>query len=138
MTAKVMVVDDDADLQMAVADILEDAGYQVTTAHHGAMALELLRKGEPPDVVLLDVMMPVMSGPELAEVMRADPELQGIPIIVFTAHADATRVAEESHAAASLKKPLRAQQLLDTVAQIAQGPGADGTAGAPIFLRADH
>jgi two-component system, chemotaxis family, chemotaxis protein CheY len=123
MGRTVLVVDDDADLREAVADLLEDAGYRVLTAEHGRAALNSLRGSDLPDVILLDVMMPVMNGLEFACKMRTEPRLANLPIIIFTAHTDHGRAAEAAGAAASLKKPVNAQLLLETVEAVARrGP----------------
>ncbi|HVE84993.1 MAG TPA: response regulator [Myxococcales bacterium] len=121
MSATVLVVDDDSDLREAVADVLADAGYRVLTAEHGRAALDVLRDGRAPDLILLDVMMPVMNGLDFAAQMRMDPRIASIPIIIFTAHADQARVAEAVRAAASLRKPLKVEDLLGVVEAVARG-----------------
>jgi two-component system, chemotaxis family, chemotaxis protein CheY len=113
----VMVVDDDTDLRQAVADVLEAKGYRVETAENGAAALELLNDSdELPRVILLDMMMPVMDGWAFCAEKSRLPRIAGVPVIVFSAHADSHQVARDLHAVASLTKPLRAQQLVDMVA----------------------
>lgn len=64
--------------------ILELAGHEVVEAHHGAAALERLRE-EPADLLITDVMMPVMDGTELIDQLRADPARANLPIIVLSA-----------------------------------------------------
>ena len=122
----VLVVDDDADLRAVVAEVLDDAGYRPLTAEHGRAALDLLeRLSGLPDLILLDVMMPVMDGPVFAAALHNDPRLAGIPLLVFSAHADHERVASSIHAAASLRKPLELCDLLAAVERVLRSaPGA--------------
>ena len=81
---KVMIVDDDRHLLTTITDFLRFEGYEVLAASDGKQALSLLRKNRP-DVILLDVMMPGMDGGDVAQAIRANPVLKGIPIIFTTA-----------------------------------------------------
>jgi CheY-like chemotaxis protein len=80
----VLVVDDEALIAMALEAALEDAGYRVATAANGRQGLERLAEAPRPEIVLLDMMMPVMNGPAMLAAMAADPELRGIPVIVLS------------------------------------------------------
>lgn len=81
--ARVLVVDDEPDLRNLVADILIDAGHDVTTAKDGGAALE--KAGiKQPDIILLDVMMPVMDGFEVLKRLRASPIDSAIPVVMLT------------------------------------------------------
>jgi len=82
--ATVLVVDDDADLREALADVLQESGYDVLTAEHGKAALAVL-EGTLPDVILLDLMMPVMDGPTFAVERKKNPRAAGIPVVLFSA-----------------------------------------------------
>jgi CheY-like chemotaxis protein len=84
--AYVLIIDDDPDIRQALALILESEGYEVSTASDGLSGLELLRV-RLPDAVILDLMMPRMSGWELREVLERDPLLARIPQIVISAAA---------------------------------------------------
>jgi CheY-like chemotaxis protein len=114
-THTVLVVDDDPEIRSAVRMLLEDEGYRVSVAANGEEALERLRSGAAPCLILLDLMMPVMDGFVFLERHRADPELAGIPIVVVTA-AGERRVAGFS-AGNVLAKPVRAEKLLGVVNQ---------------------
>ena len=130
MTARVLVVDADPDLRETVADLLAGAGYQVETAENGAIALDLLaRSTELPDLILLDMMMPVMDGWDFSEEKRKVSELADIPVIVFSAHADIAEAARAVHAVASLRKPLRLKTLLDAIASHLPRPIPSGGLG---------
>ncbi|MCP3139968.1 response regulator [Pyxidicoccus xibeiensis] len=109
----VLVVEDDADLRAAVADILEDEGFVVHVAENGRDALEELgHMGHMPCVVLLDLMMPVMDGFAFMERFRADPVLSQVPVVVFSA---SVREPPEG-ASAMIRKPFEIPALLSAVA----------------------
>lgn len=80
----VLVVDDEPDIRYLLRVILELAGYRVVEAEHGEAALEQVRDS-PPQLVLTDQMMPVMSGSELIERLRAEASTKSIPILMVSA-----------------------------------------------------
>ena len=91
--AQVLVVDDNdlnADL---LAQRLLDQGHGVMVARNGRIALDMLQK-HPIDIILLDIMMPELSGFELLEIVKADPKLQVIPVIIISAADDATNIVK--------------------------------------------
>ena len=94
---RVMVVEDDALGLELVRDILEEDGYEVLTATDGANALAAIAESRP-DLVLMDVQLPQISGLEVTRRLKADPETRSIPVIALTAHAmrgdDTSIVAE--------------------------------------------
>lgn len=81
---KILLVDDDVDFCEATKLLLESKAYEVVTAYDGKEGLEKVRV-ERPDLVILDVMMPEMSGYDVCVVLKADPELNKIPVILLTA-----------------------------------------------------
>ena len=83
---RILVVEDDRDLRDALAEILRDEGYSVSSAGHGEEALSLLR-GENIEVslILLDLTMPVMNGWQFRDEQRKDPGLSEIPVVVLSA-----------------------------------------------------
>jgi DNA-binding response OmpR family regulator len=84
MAEKILIVDDDFDTLRLVGLMLERQGYIIIAAENGQQALQVMKR-EKPDLVLLDVMMPVMDGYEVARRIRADEETSDVPIIMFTA-----------------------------------------------------
>lgn len=82
--ARILIVDDEPDLRGMVRLVLELDGHDVLEAHHGAAALERLRQ-ERVELLVTDVMMPVMDGKELIDQLRADPEWAKLRIIVLSA-----------------------------------------------------
>jgi len=107
----ILIVEDDREIRESMREALEDAGYQVTVAQHGRDALDKLQSMERPMLILLDLMMPVMSGPELLEVLHEDREAKNIPIVVVSAYS----LSGDSSCGVSgfLPKPFTLHALLD-------------------------
>ena len=114
----VLVVDDEALIAMALEAALEDVGYRVATAANGRQGLERLSEAPRPDVVLLDMMMPVMNGPAMLAAMAADPGLRGIPVIVLSSLPEEAVRARAEGVAAMLRKPYTAEQVLGAIARV--------------------
>jgi signal transduction histidine kinase len=112
----ILLVEDDRSIREAVQSVLEDEGYQVIEAENGRDALDRLRSGPLPDLVVLDLKMPVMDGWEFRAAQKNDPNLAGIPVLAVSA--DGSAKAEAIAADGYLRKPLSTRTLLDTVARI--------------------
>ncbi len=113
---EVLVVDDDPDILEALSEILEAEGYRVRRARNGQEALERLNgQGGLPQLVLLDLMMPVMDGWEFSRRMRQRPGASEIPIIVLSADRAVADRARQIGAAAHLAKPFELSDLLSAV-----------------------
>lgn len=125
----VLVVDDDPDILEAICEILAMEGYRVAQARHGAEALARVA-AERPDLILLDLMMPVMDGAAFAEALRARHPGAGIPVLVISADASPDR-AEGLEATAFLAKPFDLETLLAQVAAATGGPPPRETAASP-------
>jgi CheY-like chemotaxis protein len=109
----ILVVDDDADIRESLRDALGDEGYAVRLASNGREALELLTTLKSPRGIILDLTMPVMSGTEFYQAMRAVPALANIPVLIST--------SDPSHAPTGvpvMKKPVSLKRLLATVAAL--------------------
>ena len=91
MSEKILVVDDEQDIRKIVSFLLKNWGYEVLTANNGLEGLELLEK-EIPDLILLDVSMPKMTGFQMLEQIRANPRLKDLPVIMLTAHSDTNSI----------------------------------------------
>jgi CheY-like chemotaxis protein len=112
----VMVVDDDTDIRETIEEVLADNHVPAIGAENGAVALERLRADvEPPCVILLDMMMPVMDGRTFRLAQRDDPTLSNIPVVVLTAHASGERSARELQVDGFLRKPVDLPTLLDVI-----------------------
>src|SRR4051794_39456225 len=111
----VLVVEDDADIRQAIAELLEDDGYECILAEHGLDALETLRRRQP-SLVLTDLLMPVMNGVELIGRLRSDARWSHLPIVVMTAAGEKIIGVElESLNVLVLKKPLDVADLAEVV-----------------------
>lgn len=123
MSCEVLVVDDDEDIRDTVVEILEDSGYQACGAENGRAALDLLHGSEdPPKLILLDLMMPVMNGFAFREQQLDDPRLRDIPVIVMTAFHDVAQRAPELHGAELVRKPVQLERLLATISELSGPP----------------
>jgi CheY-like chemotaxis protein len=109
----ILIIEDDADLREMMAQLLTLEGFRTATATDGQDALRYLKTAHLPDLILLDLMMPVMDGWEFRRRQVADPKIAQIPVVVLSA-VDPTRTADLG-AAAILKKPLDFDHLLDLV-----------------------
>ena len=112
MSSKVLIVDDDPSIRFMLRLIFERAGYEVLEAEHGRAALERLKESRP-DVVVTDLMMPVMDGLRLIRRLRSQPDTSTIPIVVVSANpggAEAARTAD-----AAVPKPFLPAELVETV-----------------------
>jgi CheY-like chemotaxis protein len=116
--ATVLVVDDDPDTVETMRDILEEEGHTVLSAKDGLEGLEVALKTVP-DLVLLDLDMPVMDGRALFEAIRKTPKLAGVKVVVLTGMSDAPTITCES-----VKKPLRLDTLLGLIDRIASAAPA--------------
>lgn len=111
----VLVVEDDVDVREALVEVLADHEFPSVEAANGKEALEKLKGGVRPCVILLDVMMPLMDGAEFRRHQRADPDLSAIPVVVLTAHANGSAAAAEMDAQGYLRKPVELDNLIGTV-----------------------
>ncbi len=117
--ATILVVEDHADLRDMLAILLESEGYEVRTATNGAEALARLSETLPA-LILLDLMMPVMTGDEFRERQLADPRYSKVPVICMTAAHDGRARAERIRADEYFQKPLDFEHLLTVVRTRAQ------------------
>jgi CheY-like chemotaxis protein len=119
-TKRVLIVEDNEVTRDLMTLILESDGYQVSTAANGRSALERLRGGDRPSVILLDLMMPVMDGWQFREEQRRDRALADIPVVVCTAAGES---AEKTALGVGelLKKPVEADDLLAAVRRLCGG-----------------
>jgi CheY-like chemotaxis protein len=111
---RVLLVDDDDDIRETFSILLEDEGYEVVPAPHGKAAWNALQGGLRPDVILLDLMMPVMTGQEMFDRLRSSP-LSNTPVVVITAGTDAA----PGPGAPILRKPIDMHDLLAAVSRAA-------------------
>ena len=111
--ANILVVEDNDDVREMMAVTLELEGHEVSTAANGRDALNQLRAGHRPCVILLDLMMPVMNGWEFRQAMENDPSLKSVPVVIVSAAT--AELIHGAQAAAYLPKPLDIEELLHVV-----------------------
>jgi CheY-like chemotaxis protein len=118
MAKLILIVEDELDVARLLTEILEAEGYRTAIAANGCEALNHLRTNGHPDLILLDMMMPVMDGWKFREEQQKLPALASIPVVIVTADGDARGKAAAIHAAGHVGKPLRIESLLDEVERI--------------------
>jgi len=111
---KVLVIEDEPYLCDLIADVLEAEGHQPSKAANGLDALSRIAECKP-QLILLDLMMPVMDGWEFLAALRSNPDWRDIPIVIITAVYDIARTQQESGARAVITKPFDIDQLVDMV-----------------------
>ncbi len=113
MAAAILVVDDEEDVREVIALSLSNRGYEIETAANGTDALARMR-AKRFDLVLLDVMMPVVTGIEVCRLAKADPALADVPIVFLTAKGGGDALAEglEAGALMYLQKPFTTEKLV--------------------------
>jgi CheY-like chemotaxis protein len=107
----ILVVDDELDIRESLQELFEDAGFQVLTAADGVEALAVM-DGEPPCIVILDLLMPGLTGDQVYDSMRRDDRLRAVPVIIATS--DPARAPRDVPV---LRKPIDVGRLLDAVRQ---------------------
>jgi len=111
--ARVLVVDDDLDILTALTMTLQSEGHAVHAARNGEEALHALERGTPPDVMVLDLMMPVMNGLELLEVLHADHRWSRLPVVVLSANRGYSH--EDLGVLRLLRKPFDLDELFSAI-----------------------
>ncbi len=120
---KLLLVEDDPDIQVVARAALTRAGFTVSLAGSGGAALQAIRS-DPPDVVLLDWMMPDMEGPDVCQRLKSDPATRHIPVVFMTARSQAREIERglAVGAAGYIVKPFDAlalgQQVRDLLARL--------------------
>ena len=112
---EVMVVEDDVAIRETIRELLEEEGLRVVGAANGMEALDRLKVGGAPCVILLDLMMPVMDGWAFRDAQRRDPDLAPIPVLVISADHGLDRQVGALGAAGYLAKPFALEELLQAV-----------------------
>jgi CheY-like chemotaxis protein len=115
MARKILIVDDDIDIRELLTELLEIRGFDVITAGNGREAIDLVRRmTNPPSVILLDLMMPIMDGYGFLEERKKDDTLASIPVAIITAGYGLDRDQLRS-AAAIVRKPIDPMKLVNVI-----------------------
>ena len=115
---RVLLVEDDRDTREMYSLYLSHSGLEVTEAHTGRVALELVRNTAAPDVVVTDIAMPQMDGLELSRRLRAAPATRDVPIIAVSGQV--TERVRESRVNVVLEKPCEPDRLLEAIYHVLQ------------------
>ena len=105
---KIVLIEDDAGIREILSLTLEMEGYSTQTARNGKEGLALLANGERPDLILLDLMMPVMDGWSFLKAREADHNIASIPVVILSAYGDSTK---EPKADGVVRKPIKFEAL---------------------------
>jgi DNA-binding response OmpR family regulator len=116
----ILVVEDDPGIRQGIADFLGFEGYAVDVAVNGEEALAYLRE-QRPALLVLDLVMPVMNGPQLLEKLRVEGLAQGVPVAIMTAAMPGASALPQADA--YLSKPFDLEELLEVVGRHAGPPG---------------
>jgi len=115
----ILIIDDDTTILEMIADLLSYEGYTITATNKGSVALDRAR-AEPPALILLDLMMPEMSGWQVVAALSGSQRTRSIPVILLSARRDLATTAAELGATAFLEKPFELDALLDLIKQYVQ------------------
>lgn len=111
----VLVVDDDAAIRDTLTELLAEEGYEAIAAADGSIALQRLRElDHKPCVILLDLMMPNMNGPQFFQEQQKDPELARIPVVLISADAQ-LKQKSSAYGGEFIPKPMRIERVLEVV-----------------------
>ena len=114
---RILVVDDDKDVCELVAESLRSTGYGVAACGTPSAALSLLKRSPTPDLLVVDLGMPEMSGPELIEAVRSDPRHRTVPVVILSGSVTPD-IAWDLRAVAFLRKPFQVPELHSTVERL--------------------
>lgn len=121
--SRILIVEDEPIIRRFLAEELADTGHLVTTASNGAQALDYVRT-QPTDIVLLDLLLPVMDGLQFLRERLSQPQLARVPVVVLSAAGiDALRLAAKLHATAVLAKPLDLDVLAEVIEHVLSDAG---------------
>jgi len=115
MAFTILLVEDDIDVREALAETLREEGYSVDCANDGLDALAYLRRGGQPGLILLDLMMPRMSGSEFRTLQRRDPLLAQFPVVLLSADGRMREKAVALQTAGAIRKPIDLDELLRVI-----------------------
>jgi CheY-like chemotaxis protein len=123
----ILIVDDESGVLEVLEFILKDLGYSVVSALNGRDALARLEESTP-DLMMVDLMMPVMDGAALLDALHRDPAYRAIPVILTSALPEQTVREKASGYAAFLRKPYKSEKLIEVIGRLlARSSGSDGS-----------
>jgi CheY-like chemotaxis protein len=126
----ILLVEDDFDVREALVETLRDRGYLVESASDGEQALQLLRAGTRPGVILLDLMMPRMSGSEFRMAQLVDPALADLPVVLLSADGRMEEKAVALKVQGAIRKPIDLDELFSVIERVRVSGASSGQASA--------
>lgn len=117
---RILLVEDDHDIRATLIELLEDSGYHVTGATNGQTGLDILGQDPAFDLILLDLMMPVLDGFGFRSRQAADPSTSGIPVIIMSADGHVSEKMKRANVTDYVRKPLDMGPFLETIARTLQ------------------
>jgi CheY-like chemotaxis protein len=115
MAKKILIIEDDQSIRELLVELLESEGYSVAQATHGAEGLSYLVNNPNPDLILMDLMMPVMDGYGFRAEQMKNSKWSTIPVVVMSAEAAAREKLKPYAVTAFLSKPVELEAILDAV-----------------------
>lgn len=115
MAKRILVVEDDNSIRELLVELLQSEGYEVTSAVNGLEGLKSLESNKKPDLILIDLMMPVMDGYSFRSEQMKHPVWSKIPVVVMSAEANAKEKMKNFNITAFLSKPVELDTILKTV-----------------------
>jgi DNA-binding response OmpR family regulator len=116
MNKKILICDDDEDILEMLELILEDTGYEIITERN-SLNLNHLIESRSPDLIILDLWMPALSGDEVLRNLRKNPETENLPVIVISASREGEFIADQAGASGYIAKPFDYDELLFKIDQ---------------------
>jgi len=120
----ILLVEDDFDVREALVETLRDRGYEVESAGDGEQAMQLLRNGARPGLILLDLMMPRMSGSEFRMAQQVDPQLSDLPVVLLSADGRMEEKARALKVEGAIRKPIDLDELFETIERVRSSSAA--------------
>jgi CheY-like chemotaxis protein len=115
MSKRILIVEDDNSIRELLVELLQSEGYEVASAVNGLEGLKYLQTQKNPDLILIDLMMPVMDGYSFRTEQLKNPEWSKIPVVVMSAEANAKEKMKNFGITAFLAKPVELDTILKTV-----------------------
>jgi len=117
---EILIIDDEIDMGLALVELLEDEGYKVAEAKNGKMGLEYLSNNPGPKLILLDYMMPEMTGAEFCEALNRNPIWKEVPVALVSAASISSEQTAKMKISAFVEKPLDIEKFLVLVAKLSR------------------
>jgi CheY-like chemotaxis protein len=111
----ILIIEDDESIRTMIASVLEIEGYSISAASNGKHAIDIISKGPTPDIILLDMMMPVMNGWDFLDFIRSNAATAKIPIVVVSAYSE---IAKSVKPQAVVPKPVQLKSLLSAIEKL--------------------